>query len=71
MDEQEQAQPEELEQGEATVLPAREAMSIITPELASSDFLPDIDAAATGTENVSSEDQSIQASTQDSAISET
>ena len=71
MDEEKQTQPEELEKGEAAVLPAREAMSIISPGLASPDLLPDIGAAATGAENVSSEDQSTQTSTQDSAISET
>jgi hypothetical protein len=69
MDEQEQSRPEELEK--AAVLPAREAMSIISPELASPDLVPDIDAAATGGENVSSEDQSVQATSHDSASSQT
>jgi hypothetical protein len=32
MDEQEQSQPEELDESEATVLPAREAMSLITQD---------------------------------------
>ncbi len=71
MDEQKQSQPEELEKGEAAVLPAREAMSILSPDLASPDLFPDIGAAVTDGENVSSEDQSMQASNHDSASSET
>jgi hypothetical protein len=34
MDENEQEQPEDLEEPEAAVLPAREAMSIIAPDAA-------------------------------------
>jgi hypothetical protein len=54
MDEQEQSQSEELEEGEATVLPASEAMSLITQD-------------ASGKEDLASEGPSEELSNQDSS----
>jgi hypothetical protein len=63
---------------EAAVLPAREAMSLISPGPASGfvpdlDALPTMDAAAAGSaeENVTSEDRSEHFENRDSASSET
>jgi hypothetical protein len=58
MDEDDQKQPDDPEETEATVLPAREAMSIITQDT------PDQDTA-------SSDDQSEQVSREDPATSTT
>jgi len=41
MDEHKENQPEDLEGAEATVLPAREAMSIIAPD--TSPYVPDLE----------------------------
>jgi hypothetical protein len=77
----------DLDEREPAVLPAREAMSLISPD-ASPTFMPDLpdtpDAAeaaegaavdaqgsASGEESVSSEDRSEQISNQDTAVSET
>jgi len=54
MDEQEQSQSEELEEDEATVLPASEAMSLITQD-------------TPGKEDMTSEDRSDEISSSDSS----
>jgi hypothetical protein len=42
MDDEKQMKPEDLDEQEAAVLPAREAMSLITPDTGTPNFIPDL-----------------------------
>ena len=74
----EEHEPPEEEEAEATVLPAREAMSLIVPDPAAG-FMPDLDSlptadaagSASGEEAVSSEDRHEHFEDSDSASSQT
>jgi hypothetical protein len=62
MEDNEQMKPEDPDEQEASVLPAREAMSLIAPDPTTPQFIPEV-----GEE--SSENQSTPASNQDTASS--
>jgi hypothetical protein len=78
MTDDERKDHEEAE-GEATVLPAREAMSLITPPSPATGFMPDLDslpgtdaaASPSGDESVTAEDRHEVIESHDSASSET
>ena len=54
---EDEQQPDEREEPEATVLPAREAMSLISPDPAAPSFMPDTGQAdEAGTEEPSDQD---------------